>query len=131
MMRCPQANPANDRRGLSVIMPVSRITAIVILLIGSSFAPPLFARAGWTDYARVGELIATGRHYYEVRIPVDNPSGCREDHWYYQNYDAPGSAQMFEILLEAIESNVRVRLYVTGVCNIHGYAEISSVGVSR
>ncbi len=108
-----------------------RPAAIVVLLICTSVAPPLFARAGWTDYARVGELIATGRHYYEVRIPVDNPSGCREANWYYQNYDSPGSARMFEILLDAIESNVRVRLYVTGVCNINGYAEISSVGVSR
>ncbi len=110
---------------------MSRLGAIVILLLGSSFAPSLLARAGWTDHARVGELIATGRHYYEVRIPVDNPSGCREEHWYYQNYDAPGSSRMFAILLDAIESNVRVRLYVTGVCNINGYAEISSVGVSR
>ena len=110
---------------------MARLAATVILLLGTSLAPPLQARAGWTDYARVGELIATGRHYYEVRIPVDNPSGCREDNWYYQNYDAPGSSQMFEILLDAIESNVRVRLYVTGVCNINGYAEISSVGVSR
>lgn len=126
-----QAIPANDRRTLVVLMPVSRLAAIAILLIVSSFASPLLARAGWTDYARVGELIATGRHYYELRIPVDNPSGCREDHWYYRNYDAPGSAQMFEVLLDAIESNLRVRLYVTGVCNINGYAEISSVGVSR
>ena len=110
---------------------MSRLAAIAILLLGTSFSPPLPARAGWTDYARVGELIATGRHYYEVRIAADNPSGCREDNWYYRNYDAPGSQQMFEILLEALESNLRVRLYVTGVCNINGYAEISAVGLSR
>lgn len=103
----------------------------MLLLALVTGAPTLKARAGWTDYARVDELIATGRHYYEVRIPVDNPSGCREMNWYYRNYDAPGSSQMFEILLDAIESNLRVRLYVTGVCNINGYAEISSVGVSR
>lgn len=123
--------PANECGPCVVRSLMCRFAAIAILLLGSSLAAPLQARAGWTDYARVGELIATGRHYYEVRIPVDNPSGCREDHWYYQNYDAPGSTQMFEILLDAIESNVRVRLYVTGVCNINGYAEISSVGVSR
>lgn len=94
-------------------------------------APPLQARAGWTDYARVGELIATGRHYFEVHLPVDDPSGCRAANRFYQNYDAPGASQGFELLLESLESGVRVRVYVTGVCNLNGYAEISAVGASR
>ena len=131
MMRRLAATAANLRRPLGVKLPVSRVVAIALLLFGSSLASPLLARAGWTDYARVGELVATGRHYYELRLAVDNPSGCREDHWYYRDYDAPGATQMLEILLEAIESDLRVRLYVTGVCNINGYAEFSSVGISR
>ena len=31
--------------------------------------------------------------------------------------------------LEALTSEVRLRVYVTGVCNLDGYAEISSLGI--
>lgn len=88
------------------------------------------ASAGWTDYANVAELIPTSRHYYEFKLPVGkNPAGCKEKTWFYQNYDAMGSDQMFNVLLESIKSQIRVRVYVTGVCNLHGYSEISSVSV--
>ncbi len=103
----------------------------MLLFALATGAPSLQARAGWTDYARVGELIATGRHYFEVHLPVDNPSGCREQYRYYRNYDAPGASQSFDLLLRSLESGVRVRVYVTGVCNLSGYAEISAVGASR
>ena len=88
------------------------------------------AGAGWTDYADVAELIATSRHYYEVRLPVkQNPSGCRKKTWFYQNYDSTGADKAFEVLLESMHSPLRLRVYVTGVCNLNGYAEISSVSV--
>lgn len=93
---------------------------------------PAFARAGWTDYASAAELIPTSKHYYELRIAVtENPSGCREEEWFYQNYEAFGSEQMFTVLLESIKSGIPVRLYVTGNCNLQGYAEFSSVGIAR
>lgn len=111
-------------------MPKILHTIVLLTLLG--FASPLQARAGWSEYMQVAELIVTSRHYYEFRIPVaENPSGCREDHWFYRNYDAPGSRQMFDILLDAIESGIRVRVYVTGICNVNGYAEVSSIGVRR
>ena len=92
----------------------------------------VLASAGWTDYVRVSELLPTTRHYYEVRLPVrDNPSGCREKNWFYQNYDSPGAEQMFEVLLESLSSDIRLRLYVTGVCNLNGYAEFSAISVVR
>jgi hypothetical protein len=90
------------------------------------------ASAGWTDFVRVAELVPTSKHYYEVRLPVgDNPSGCREKTWFYQNYDSPGAEQMFEVLLESLTRDIRLRVYVTGVCNISGYAEFSSISVTR
>ena len=90
------------------------------------------ASAGWTDYVRVAELVPTAKHYYELRLPVgNNPSGCREENWFYQNYDAPGADQMFEALLESLSSDIRLRVYVTGVCNLNGYAEFSAVSVTR
>jgi hypothetical protein len=36
---------------------------------------------------------------------------------------------MFDILLEGIKSGIRMRVYVTGVCNLNGYSEFSAVSV--
>jgi len=102
------------------------------LLAASTLLPVAQASSGWTDFVRVAELVPTSKHYYEVRLPVgDNPSGCREKHWFYQNYDSPGAEQMFEVLLESLSADIRLRVYVTGVCNINGYSEISSISVTR
>lgn len=104
--------------------------SIVLLAVAALFAPVAHSGAGWTDYAKIAELVPTARHYYVFRLPVENnPSGCREDAWFYQNYDALGSERMFDALLEGIKSGLRLRVYVTGVCNLDGYAEISSVGI--
>ena len=102
---------------------------LIASLVASAAA---FARAGWTDYVIVAELVPTSKHYYELRIPVaDNPSGCREEAWFYQNYESFGAEQMFTVLLESIKSGIPVRIYVTGNCNLQGYAEFSSVGIVR
>jgi len=103
------------------------------LLIAIALLPAAaLANSGWTDFVRIAELVPTSKHYYEVRLPVsDNPSGCREKNWFYQNYDSPGSDQMFDVLLESLSNDTRLRVYVTGVCNINGYAEISSVSATR
>ena len=105
---------------------VSTIIAIGAIL----FSPLAHSRAGWTDYVTVAELIPTARHYYKFRLPVTkNPSGCRKENWFYQNYGSLGSDKMFSILLEGIKSNLRIRVYVTGICNIHGHSEISSISI--
>ncbi len=141
LIRCSVNFPLHDIRvrwrwrGVGVILSrkiMARTLRLIFLCAMLGLASPLLARAGWSEYTQVAELIATARHYYEFRIPVaENPSGCREEHWFYRNYDAPGSQQMFDILLKAIESGIRVRVYVTGICNVNGYAEVSSIGVRR
>jgi hypothetical protein len=109
-----------------------RIAATGLLAAAAIAVSSALASAGWTDFVRVAELVPTSKHYYEVRLPVaNNPSGCREKSWFYQNYDAPGAEQMFEVLLESLTSDIRLRVYVTGVCNLGGYAEFSSVSVTR
>ena len=106
----------------------SVLAAIGIVL----FSVEVRAGAGWTDIVPVAELLPTARHYYEVRLAVrDNPSGCREKNWFYQNYQALGSRQMFDILLEGITSDIRLKVYVTGVCNLNGYSEFSAISVTR
>lgn len=112
--------------------PGTRIAATGLLLATAIPVTTALASAGWTDFVRVAELVPTSKHYYEVRLPVgNNPSGCREKNWFYQNYDSPGAEQMFEVLLESLTSDIRLRVYVTGVCNLGGYAEFSSISVTR
>ena len=106
--------------------------AIIIAIHALLFSHYVQAKAGWTDYVSVAELVPTGQRYFEVRLPVkENPSGCRDETWFYRDYSSSGSEKMFELLFESIKSGVQVRVYVTGVCNLSGYSEISSVSVVR
>lgn len=106
--------------------------AIIIALHALLFSQYAGAKAGWTDYVSVAELVPTGQRYFEFRLPVtENPSGCRDKTWFYRDYSSSGSEKMFELLFESIKSGVQVRVYVTGVCNLSGYSEISSVSVVR
>jgi hypothetical protein len=130
------SNPRNEQAKADTVPKsrqprrLARLVLTVILSLG--FGDAVLAGAGWTDYVGVAELIPTSKHYYELRLPVsENPSGCREDHWFYQNYESLGSEQMFEVLLESVKSGLPVRIYVTGNCNLQGYAEFSSVGIAR
>ena len=95
-------------------------------------ASPSFVRAeaGWTDYVSIAELVPTSKPYYEVKLPVKkNPSGCVNTDWFYQDYKRKGSDKMFETLLEGLQEGNRVRVYVTGRCNLNGYSEFTSVGI--
>ncbi len=90
------------------------------------------ARSGWTEYVQVIELVPTSRHYYKFRLPVkDNPSSCRDKTWFYQNYGTTGSDKIYDALMESIKSGLRIRVYVTGICNVHGHSEISSISLVR
>lgn len=94
------------------------------------FSSLVLAVAGWTDYGSVTELRPTSNGRYLVVLNVDeNPSGCKNDETFYQDYGFPGSKQMFDTLLEAVVAGKKVRVYVTGKCELNGYAEISSVGI--
>jgi len=106
----------------------SIVTGVSALL----FTQFVQAAAGWTDIVTVEELVPTTRHYYEVKLAVkENPSGCKNKTWFYQNYGSRGSDKMFDTLLEGIKSGFRVRVYVTGICNINDYSEFSSVSLIR
>lgn len=113
---------------MGVRFPMKAGTAIAILVM--LFSQLAHSSAGWTDYTTVAELVPTDRHYYRFRLLVnDNPSGCRDKSWFYQDYGARGSDRMFDTLLESVRSRIRLRVYVTGICNIDGYSEISSIGI--
>ena len=108
-----------------------RIISIALATCTLTLSSHVGAGTGWTDYVTVAELVPTNRHYYTVRLPVkENPSGCKIKTWFYQDYGLPGSVEMFQVLLEGVKSGIQIRLYVTGKCNIDGYAEISAVSVT-
>jgi hypothetical protein len=110
-----------------MIRRVITLIGIYILTLSST----AWAEAGWTDEVKIIELIPTNRHYFEVHLAGSkNPSGCREEGWFYINYDARGTDKMFDLFVDSIKTELRLRVYVTGICNLKGYAEISSVSVS-
>ena len=105
--------------------------AVLIAIFAQLASPPARAAAGWTDYVKVIELIPTGRHYYEVKLDIEkNPSGCRKKDWFYLDYEARGANKIFDLFVDNIKSELRLRVYVTGVCNLKGYSEISEASAS-
>ncbi len=96
------------------------------------FAPiSLIAGSGWTSFAPVTELTPTAQYRYIVRIEVSqNPSGCRNTEYFFQDYSVAGSDLMFRTLLSAVETGTHVRVYVTGKCDLDGYSEISSISIA-
>ena len=101
-----------------------------LLLMALLFSASVNAESGWTSSGKIIELIPDSDFRYRVQINVkDNPSGCRSDNWFYQDYLSNGSDQMFSALLEALIHNLKVKVYVNGKCGLKGYSEISAVGI--
>jgi hypothetical protein len=89
-----------------------------------------FAGAGWTEHVSVAELVPTSSGRFLVKLNISkNPSGCKNENMFYQDYSVSGSEQMFRVILEAVASGKMIRVYVTGKCELNGYSEISSVGI--
>jgi len=129
MNPCDQAAPRGRcwRPGTIARPAISMVLGALGLVAGASDA---VADAGWTDYALVTELTPTIHQRYEVTIAfARNPSGCRDKQTFYQDYSAKGSEQMYLALLESVGAGKKVRVYVTGVCGVDGYSQISAVGI--
>lgn len=107
-------------------LPASQLSLLLSLLLPTT----ALAAAGWTDYATVAELRPGTQFRYLVKLQgAENPSGCKNKDTFYQDYSATGSDHMFRVLLEAVSSGKRVRVYVTGICELSGYSQISSVAI--
>ncbi len=108
---------------------IRRIGAAALLILAGADA---HAEAGWTDHASVLELTPTIHEKYVVSLEVTkNPSGCRDKQSFYQFYRIRGADRMFDLFLEAMVHNRKVRVFVTGRCDIDGYSEISSASMGR
>ncbi len=105
---------------------------LYIFLLGLLLSFSSYATSGWSEYGYVVELVPTIHHRFKVNIELKgNKSGCREKQWFYQDYDVSGAKEMYLALLESLTADKKVRVYVTGRCNIDEYAEVSSVGIRR
>jgi len=90
-----------------------------------------WAGAGWTSYGQVVELNPTTAGRFLVKLNIaSNPSGCRNEVWFYRDYTGNGVELMFHALLGAITSDKSARVYVTGRCDLNGYSEISSASIA-
>jgi hypothetical protein len=108
------------------------IKTICFAYLGVLLFMPMTAVAvsGWTDYVPVEELTPTTHGRFLVKLKVsENPSSCQNKEIFYKDIYSPGSDQMFHALLEAVASGKKVRVYVTGKCELNGYSEISSVSI--
>ena len=100
------------------------------ILLGLGLMAGVQADAGWTGYGYVDELRVDQFGRIEARLDLDgNPTDCRNSEWFYRGA-ITGSELMYHALLEAVSTRRRVRVYVTGVCDIRDYSEISSVAVA-
>jgi hypothetical protein len=93
-------------------------------------ALPVQAGSGWTESARIGEIQSDDFGRLVIRLELgSNPSGCREGGWFIRE-PGPATAQILEVLLTAVRAGRPVRVYVSGVCHLKGYAEISAVSLA-
>ena len=102
------------------------ISMVCLALAGSEG----WAGAGWTAYGTVAELTPTVQGRFIVRLDVaGNTSDCSSKDSFYRDYGRPGAELMFRTLLDAVTAGKRVRVYVTGACDLNGYSEITSVSL--
>ncbi len=108
--------------GLSLLLSIALLTLPAKSL----------ASSGWSESSSIAEVNPTARHYYQFRLSdIESPAGCKQADGFYQDYKDRGAEQMYSALLEALSGNLKVKVFVTGGCNLKGFAEVSSIIISR
>jgi hypothetical protein len=88
------------------------------------------ADSSWTDAGPVLGLTPSIQGRYVLKIGItQNQSGCREKRMVYQDYSDRAADHMYPALLEAIGSGKKVRVFVTGLSELQGNSQISSVTI--
>lgn len=111
-------------------MPASLRTLVFLLIAMPATADA--GVAGWTDPAAVIALEAGDQGRFLVQLDVaKNASGCRDPNWFYVDYGRDGHALMYQTFLDAYIHERRLKVYVTGVCDLKGYSAVSAVRLQR
>jgi hypothetical protein len=110
---------------------IFRHSVLLALMLLSVTGLAMAGTAGWSEYGRVLALQATthGRFLVRLALPA-NPSGCKDKEWFYRDYGGEGPEYMYQALLTALTMDKPVQVYVTGVCDLNGYAEIATVRIA-
>jgi len=108
----------------------------VFLFAGTLVLPIMCnAAANWTDFGQVSNLNqqpASGAAPGIVLINVSttsNPSGCSVANGYYLSVTDDRTTRLFTMLMMAQATGRSVMLWVTGTCNVWGYAQIDGLVV--
>lgn len=105
-----------------------KILAAAIMLLGSSSSA--YSEAEWTNSGYIQEVQATTSGVLVVRGKMGgNPSGCKDGDSYYADYSTKGTEKIFSLLLQSIAARNRVKLFVTGRCDLNGMSEISAAAI--
>ena len=106
-----------------------RVSWLVVLMVGLS-ANAWAGVAGWTVPVAVAALEANQQGRFMLRLNLEkSASGCRNADGFYADYGRAGSELMYRTALDALLHERRVQVYVTGVCDLDGDSEISSVRI--
>ncbi len=103
---------------------------LLIFLCLALLSTGSFAEAGWTKPARIVSLESNifGRILVELDLRK-NPSNCKEQHLFFRETTGDSSQQMQDILVQAAANRLPVKLRVSGICHLKGYAEFNAVAI--
>ncbi|MCK5640296.1 MAG: hypothetical protein KAJ19_05845 [Gammaproteobacteria bacterium] len=108
--------------------PVCLLSALWLSVISLN----AWADAGWTSYGIVKELSLNSSQQFQVRLYISsNPTDCKNEKWFYHDYKGVSGEQMYLTFLTGLTTGRKVRVYVTGKCNLNGYSNISEMSIIR
>ncbi len=106
-------------------MRVNRYAVWLVL----TFAANVWAgESGWTESASVLSLEANQQGRFVFYLDLDkNVSGCRSVNGFYADYGRAGSDLMYKTVLDALQHELKIQVYVTGGCDLNQNSAISSL----
>lgn len=123
-----------DRFPLNFLSQTDHLTSmrILIFILLSTLLTVAEAASGWTSYGKVIELQPDSDFRFRVLLDVkENPSRCRKPQWFFATYQASGADQIYDSLRDALVYDLHVKAFVSGVCDLKGFSEISAINVTR
>lgn len=91
---------------------------------------PLQAESGWTSSTLILEITATTAGKFIIHAtPKKNPTDCKDRERFYLDYGLSGANKVYDLLLDATVSQLPVKLYITGRCELFGMSELSKASI--